>query len=1075
VEPALANTTNSNWVPLFASTLSFSPGNYAVSDGDTYLVCNSIDIDLTPSITNTSGNGWVPLWAAGKGFSPGNFVYDGTLYFIAHPDITSAKLNTQPERNTTELGSWVPIWMLNEQFAAGNFVSDEHKYYFAATANGISATQPATPKKSAIGWVPVWLGDRVYSNGEVVQHTNQSTRSLQRGLWVSAEDSNGDTPGPGTRWSPVPTAGMSDFIVYADHLYYFPTPNSTGGIGPMQDPESKLIRFNPGDVLSGSEQCQFYDFGALDFDLSSSGFSAVISFRFTGAGYNSERLIDFGNGSNDNNIIISRYASERDIEFSIRNGQEHHAVYSDLIIEQDTDVQVICIYNPAIGTNGEMQMYINGNLQSWLDPLASLTSRTLSKTHVGKSHWNGDGALNADIYHISVYNRVLSPFELGVTNENGLLVYADHLDYSPTPNSTGGLSPMRVPESKLIRFNPGDVLSGSEQCQFYDFGAHTLNLSSSGFSAVISFRFTGTANAWEKLIDLNNDPDDYNIFIGRNDSSKTIMFFINNRPGYNIISRNFSIEQDTDVQVICIYNPTIGNNGEMQMYINGALNESFQPPVQLRSRSLRHTYVGKSYRFDFESALNADVYNVSIYDRALSSSEISALYLLHDASVNTASGTYASSGSPPDYYYASAAIPVSAAFTDPRWLNLSSFGAWSSETTYSVGASVTLDNKLWYLRAASSVNQSPDVNATVWYPYFDNTVAYSQGSRVYVPSSMLAFMAFSGAVPAGTVPAVPNTANNAWAVITPRPLAVGSGTVSLQDIATAHCLRTQPVSVNTLLQYLVPGTMAVQTGLGSFRSLRAPVLHFDAYSYNSIATLAGTSISATWPSINSLLNTLVAQPLTTGSQLPQAIIDETTGKPAVRIIRGDGQYHSVTNAINWDLRDGYTVIWAGRTGTSTQNDSFLYCSAGNLLNVLAFMRLGDGKLYFETYGNGTADNNISLTFNDVPSLNNMRSCLGLVVQPTSSLGAGRLFTFIGGTDTTAILRSTVNFNNIQNELPSNLPTNQCWIGRTSGTNDGTSTMDSNELMVWNTALSDNTMTHIMNLLYAKWFTTGARP
>jgi hypothetical protein len=206
VEPALANTTNSNWVPLFASTLTFSPGNYVVASGDTYIARNGTSTELQspqPSLANTSGNGWVPMWAAGKGFSPGNFVYDGTLYFIAHPDITSAKLDTQPERNTTELGSWVPIWMLNEQFAAGNFVRDEQKYYFAATADGISATQPVNPAMSAIGWVPVWLGDRMYSKGEVVQHTNQSTRSLERGLWVSDEDGNGDTPGPGTKWSPL--------------------------------------------------------------------------------------------------------------------------------------------------------------------------------------------------------------------------------------------------------------------------------------------------------------------------------------------------------------------------------------------------------------------------------------------------------------------------------------------------------------------------------------------------------------------------------------------------------------------------------------------------------------------------------------------------------------------------------------------------------------------------------------------------------------------------------------------------------------------------------------------------------
>lgn len=366
-------------------------------------------------------------------------------------------------------------------------------------------------------------------------------------------------------------------------------------------------------------------------------------------------------------------------------------------------------------------------------------------------------------------------------------------------------------------------------------------------------------------------------------------------------------------------------------------------------------------------------------------------------------------------------------------------------------------------------------NSTGWLPIYKAGSAYASGHFVMGSDSVTPFVARDN-TNLGTAPAIVNTANTGWCALSPRPLAVRNdySLITVQDITTAFGLNSQPVNFMTLFQYLMPNMVTMPTDLASFRNLRAPIFHFDAMSYNYIASSSGVNITASWPSTNSLLSALSAAPATTGSQVPVAVLDSTTGKPAVRIIRGNGQYHSVTNAMHWDLSDGYTLIWVGKTGATTENDRFFDCSTANLNNVLAFMRNGDGTLLFETYTTNNTTQNVSLTFSGIPTLNNKISCIALVVRPAAGTGAGRLFTFIDGTDTTAILRATQNFNNLNNALQSNLPVNQCWIGRSSFLAQGTSTIDSNELMAWNTALSDEAVTDTMNHLYAKWFTPLAR-
>lgn len=430
-------------------------------------------------------------------------------------------------------------------------------------------------------------------------------------------------------------------IISITPQFVSPVYNSTGGTMPTFC--NDRIVFSPGNVVSNSTYAQWFDFGSQTFNMGTRGFSATLTFRFTGASLNAwERIFDFGNGTPSDNIVLCRNSTTNTIQWCYTNGTSVYYVVSNSTFAQNTIYNVAVIYDPNATATGTLYIYINGSVNASAVAGAKATDRTLASTYVGRSKWTpaADYPLNGDIYQLNIYNRVISAAEIAAANTTPSNMFNWHSSSSmftltpvisvtgkhtfPGYNSTGGTSPTF--NNDRVTFAPGAVLSSSASCQFLNLGSATFSLATVGFSITATFRFTGTAGAWERLVDLGNGQGDNNIIISRAFGNTGLAFSIyNNASGAFQFYPVLTISQNVIYSIAFIYNPNVGTLGTMYYYVNGKLQETFTGSTKPTDRTLTGCLVGKSW-WGSDSALNGDIYSLNVYNRVISEDEVRAAY-----------------------------------------------------------------------------------------------------------------------------------------------------------------------------------------------------------------------------------------------------------------------------------------------------------------------------------------------------------------------------------------------------------------------------------------------------------------
>lgn len=120
---------------------------------------------------------------------------------------------------------------------------------------------------------------------------------------------------------------------------------------------------------------------------------------------NWERIIDFGSGTPKNNIILSRFSTSGALVWDIY-GLQNSERYISAADAANTGKKIAVATNSVSGMN----LYSSGGTQSGtgIDMPAGV------KTHmyIGKSNWNADAYLQGRIYHLSIYDRVLTSDEI---------------------------------------------------------------------------------------------------------------------------------------------------------------------------------------------------------------------------------------------------------------------------------------------------------------------------------------------------------------------------------------------------------------------------------------------------------------------------------------------------------------------------------------------------------------------------------------------------------------------------------------------------------------------------------------
>jgi hypothetical protein len=169
------------------------------------------------------------------------------------------------------------------------------------------------------------------------------------------------------------------------------------------------VSFYSSGGTSGGTVGQYLAFGSQTFNMAR-GFSAVCQFAWTNGIGVWERIFDFGIGTNNNNILLTRTGTSTNLLFSYRIGSTEYSVTAvGSIPAQNTLYTVVAIYDPS---KPLLSLYVNGTLTSSIPAVVGLDTRTLTQTYVGRSNWGSDAYSNVNVNYLSVYNRVLTSDEI---------------------------------------------------------------------------------------------------------------------------------------------------------------------------------------------------------------------------------------------------------------------------------------------------------------------------------------------------------------------------------------------------------------------------------------------------------------------------------------------------------------------------------------------------------------------------------------------------------------------------------------------------------------------------------------
>lgn len=153
-----------------------------------------------------------------------------------------------------------------------------------------------------------------------------------------------------------------------------------------------------------------------------------------------ERLVDFGNGSVNNNFLFARFGDTNDLTFEVYNGSTSrgHCRFTNGILENTWATYAVTLdgVNCTIYRDGSFAFSTTYNF------LPSLIAR--SNNYIGRSNWP-DAYFDTGIAAVAIYNRALNSTEMAVLS-------AGQKD-SVSPTITGPSSATGATSSKSISEN----------------------------------------------------------------------------------------------------------------------------------------------------------------------------------------------------------------------------------------------------------------------------------------------------------------------------------------------------------------------------------------------------------------------------------------------------------------------------------------------------------------------------------------------------------------------------------------------------------------------------------------------
>ncbi|NET80177.1 LamG domain-containing protein [Okeania sp. SIO1F9] len=357
------------------------------------------------------------------------------------------------------------------------------------------------------------------------------------------------------------------------------------------------------------------------------------------------RIIDFGKGPGNNNILFANESTTQNLVFDVYQGATRNRIKVDGMLELNQWLYLTV----TVDGSGSGKIYKNGEeVQSGLVHLPNNLNRT--KNYIGDSNWSADGFFHGKMSHLRMYNRALSPEEINECMK---------VDGTPPPMDINRGLQLHLPLNEIVE-------NAAKEKEVVDISAGKLNGKVNGATVVADDRFgncinfdgtkdyielptatipeTGeiTISFWanggkslpnQNSIILAQDKSNHRVVnIHLPWSNSNVYFDCGNTTttdnSYDRIEKPSQASDFKDRWTYWVFTKNVAT-GEMKIYLNGSLWQSGVGKENPLS-SITQVKFGCGYGF-----YNGKVAHLRIYDRVLSPEEINELMTVDETTGET--------------------------------------------------------------------------------------------------------------------------------------------------------------------------------------------------------------------------------------------------------------------------------------------------------------------------------------------------------------------------------------------------------------------------------------------------------
>ena len=373
--------------------------------------------------------------------------------------------------------------------------------------------------------------------------------------------------------------------------------------------------------------------GALVLDGSTTGYATLPSKSIGGAltveswvnikSYtNWSRIIDFGNGAGNHNIILGQLENSGRLFFHVYDGNGNRVVdiepTNQIALNEWTHVAA------TIDDQRNVKLYMNGAVIG--TAVASSLPATLqrSNNYVGRSNWGGDNAyLNGSISDLRVYSGARTADQINtdrysaVNASDSSLTYAYGFNGTATSSRSGDAAATQFSGASLVGGGSGGLNFNGSTAQYASLTPKTMGGPLTMEAWVNVKQYTN----WPSIIDLGNGVGVHQIILMLHEATGKPRFLIQDAAGNNVLDVIASVPLQLNQWAHVA--ATIDANKLATVYVNGVSVGTGTATALPATLSRSSNLIGKASR-SWHDNFNGTIRDVRVYSAARSVEQINA-------------------------------------------------------------------------------------------------------------------------------------------------------------------------------------------------------------------------------------------------------------------------------------------------------------------------------------------------------------------------------------------------------------------------------------------------------------------